>query len=369
MLKPTHINFGYSALFVSAIYLWIFSPVFLLLPFLAILADADHWQDSLSRKWLSLPWKHRSWSHSILWSFILWTIFYLLLIWIFYLTNNYWITSNNSITIWNFFQSWMYILLFVISILFSLWLLTKFINFKFITNILWWIGLFWYIIWLIYLYKLWYVELNYMLILIFIVSHIIWDYFTISWIPIFWWITKRKVRSLVYVKTWKIWEHVVNLLVTILNISLLFILFTKWYFNNINYTPTKTDIVLLIISWIIIWYFMSKELSFWFIKQQNREWISSLFNIIKYLSIFSLIAIWFWILTLYAIKYFNLHWNIEIFIFIIYWIIALIAWIINFKKIFKELLDVWQVFVYLLIVVFQILITLFITNLFFHIIK
>lgn len=369
MQKPTHINFGYSALFSSAIYLWVFSPIFILLPFLAILADADHWQDSLSRKWLSLPWKHRWWSHSILWSFILWSIFYLLLIWIFFLTNNYWITSNNTITLSNFISSWIYVWAFIISILLVLWILTKFIKLKFITNILWFIWLFWYIIWLLYLYKLWYVELNYMLILLFIVSHILWDFFTVSWIPLFWWITNRRVRSLFYVSTWKKWEYVINLLVTVINVILLFVLYKHWYFEWITYNPTKTDLILLVFSWIIITYFLSKEMSIKFIKKQNKEWISSIVNIFKYLIVFLSIAILLWAWLLYWIQYFNINSDIANILYILYWIIILIAWFINLKKIFKELLDIWNVFVYLLIVFFQIIVTMFILYLYFHTIK
>ncbi len=362
MQKPTHINFWYSTMFSSAYFLNVFSPIFILLPFLAILADADHWQDSLSKKWLSLPGKHRGWSHSLLGSFILWNIVYLLLIWIFSIVHILWYNISTAVTISNLIHWDVYVGILIGSILLTLWLLIKFFKIKLIQNILWWIALFWYIIWLLYLYKLWTIELSYMLILLFIVSHIIWDYFTVSGIPICWGITNNRVRSLIYVSTGKIWETVVNLIVTILNIALIVLLVIHWYFNHISYNVWAKDVILLWFSWIILLYFMSKELSYSFIKKQRKEWISSVFSIIKNLVIYIVIVLWLGILAMSSYKFIWIDINI---ILGIYLIAVIIFWYVYLKKIFKELLDLGNVFVYLLIIVLQLIVTMYVLYLFF----
>lgn len=107
MQKPTHI----TATTLAASLLLNFNPVFsifyLLTPFLAILPDADHWQDSISKKlsvkiwktsiWLKIPWKHRWWSHTL--------YFPLIVIWIFMLIENW---------LWVSFQMWDFIVLWIL---------------------------------------------------------------------------------------------------------------------------------------------------------------------------------------------------------------------------------------------------------------
>lgn len=58
----------------------VFSIFYLLIPFLAILPDADHGQDSISKKlgFKIVPWKHRGWSHTIYFPFVVIGLFYLL---------------------------------------------------------------------------------------------------------------------------------------------------------------------------------------------------------------------------------------------------------------------------------------------------
>lgn len=75
----------------------VFSIFYLLVPFLAILPDADHWQDSISKKlgFKIIPWKHRWWSHTVYFPFVI--------MWIFYLLNRYfqfWLEIWDYIVLW-----------------------------------------------------------------------------------------------------------------------------------------------------------------------------------------------------------------------------------------------------------------------------
>lgn len=80
MQKPTHIMISSACAWLTFLLNPVFSIFYLLVPFLAILPDADHGQDSITKKlgFKIVPWKHRWWSHTVYFPFVVMGIFYLL---------------------------------------------------------------------------------------------------------------------------------------------------------------------------------------------------------------------------------------------------------------------------------------------------
>lgn len=264
MKKITHIDFGITTMLSSAYLLNIFSPVFVLLPFLAILSDADHWQDSLSRKWLSLPWHHRGWSHSPFWTVILSIIVSFLLYIILYLTYKYgfnkdiWFSKIMGTLFQNFLYIgwlWLWLDIFLSIIQKIIWKIGKLF--------IWFIMLFWFLAWLFYLYFNHYIDITIFLVVLFITSHLLWDYFTVSGIPLLYPLnTKDRYKFLLYVSTDTQGEEFVKFIITIVNIVIIYLLYTNNYWNVLsNYKVSITDLILLIVWFLTIFYFLNKDLN------------------------------------------------------------------------------------------------------------
>ena len=353
MKKLTHIDFGISTMLWSAYFLNVFSPIFLLLPFLAVLSDADHWKDGLSRKGLSLPWKHRWWSHSIGGTILLSVIVSLVIIWLLYFVKN--IPQNILQSILN---SYFYILLLYVVIT-IIWLVLSRIS-KFIA---WFIVIFWFLWWLFYLFHLWYINSFIFLILLFIFSHLLWDYFTVSWIPLLFPFSKERFRFLFYVSTNTQGEEFVKFIITLVNIWLLYFLYKSNYISTImQYKPWLLDLVFVIFWFLVIIYFFNQEFNFKknILAKSGKVVKTTFGNVLK-----TLLSVTTSLWLLYIAYLIYIHW-IQLPSFItsdLYTVIAgIIAslwafwvwiWIIQITRTFTWLFDISDIFVYIVLFLLQ----------------
>ncbi len=357
MKKITHIDFGITTMLGSAYFLNIFSPVFVLLPFLAILSDADHWQDSLSRKGLSLPWHHRWWSHSIFWTVILSLIVSIVLYTILYFTYKYgfWKNIPVDLIIKKITSSYLYIWGLWLGLVIILSTIQKFLG-KLVKFFIWFIMLFWFIAWLFYLYFTHHIDLTIFLVVLFITSHLLGDYFTVSWIPLLYPLnTKDRYKFLLYVSTDTQWEEFVKFVITIVNIIIIYLLYINNYGDVLSsYKVSITDLILLVVWFLTIFYFLNRELNFKrnVLKKSWKVIKNTVWSIIKTLFTISISA-WILLLSWNIYKGTISIWlwinNINIIISWILWILWFFGIIISLKNLWEtiwDLFDVSDLFVY-----------------------
>ena len=314
MRKITHINIWTTTVLTSVLLLNKFSFILLLYPFLAILADADHGKDSLSSKGLTLPWKHRGWSHSIFGTFVLWTILLFLL----------------NIILW--FASWFDL---VISTLFITWTIA-------VISLIGTFGIIWIVLYITSLYLL--LKYDYILPIQFfayllIFSHLLWDYFTKTWIPLFYPISNKRFNSFLHVSTWWKAEEILNLFITIVNIWLIYYIinYTNILQNLIDYQSTNKQYTLVVIlSLVVVFYFLWKDLN---IKNIIRKSKRNLWKVIKDISL----IIIYLLTIIVSILNFSLY-SIPLIV------IALVLLFFQWRKTFENMLNLWEVSAYLLVI-------------------
>ncbi len=223
--------------------------------------------------------------------------------------------------------------------------------------------LFWFLAWLVYFYFTNHIDLTIFLVVLFITSHLLWDYFTVSWIPLLYPLnTKDRYRFLLYVSTDTQGEEFVKFLTTIMNIVIIYLLYANNYWNVLlNYKVSITDLVLLVIGFLTIFYFLNRELNFKknVLKKSWKIVKNTVWSIFKTLFTITVSA---WILLLsWNIYKGTMHiWlNISNIKIIVSWILATLwfFWIIiSLKNVWEtiwDLFDFSDLFVYTFIFILE----------------
>lgn len=257
MTKPTHVNFGFLILLLLFLYNPTFSVFYVMFPFLSLLSDGDHPKSFLTRKlWFGIPWSHRWWTHTIWFSFII--------AWIVFWINSLW----NHLWYWNYhFNNWDYIVLFF--------------------------GVF---------------------------SHVVGDFFTVSWIKLLYPILKTSFKfPFIQATTNTKSEYFVSFIVLFINIVLGYIIYTKWYFS-ILFNWFKEYVVnyhqqALVLLWILLIFnifLFSKEINM--LSKNLKTSIKTLFKMIFHI----FIAIVIGVIVLFVIKnYESAYFSYSLFIVLI----------------------------------------------------
>lgn len=155
-------------------------------------------------------------------------------------------------------------------------------------------------IWLYYLASsLWLATIGFISILILAHSHILWDLFTVSWIPYFWPVIKNfRIPWISIVKTWSNGEWIFNLIVSFINLFLIYLVTVKYNILELQ-GLAETSKNILSSTWLLIglwiWTFIlgyhivSSEIKY--LKKNTTKMISVVWrNIIK--SLANWIVIW-----------------------------------------------------------------------------
>lgn len=252
MTKPTHINVWFLVLFLLILYNPQFSIFMLLTPFLAVLPDADHWEGFLSRK-LHIK------------AIVNWALN----------VKHRWITHT---------------LLFpIVFTLLIYYIALHFFNYQF---------------------SQWDLEV----LIILILSHILGDIFTISWIQAFYPIPLLKnITVRVWnIRTTKDWEFIFSFVVLLINFYLVYLVIHNWWFKHLfssflEYYNQNQHLVLNMIIGILIFnmYLFSMEI-FWIdTNKEKMSWTEKKTKTTLDLIIHSIILFLVWNLYVNNYEYIN----------------------------------------------------------------
>lgn len=295
MQKSTHINIWLTTT------LWLiyatatFNIFFLYYYFISLIPDLDHNRWTLTSKlWFSLPFRHRWFTHTLL--FIL-------------------------------------ILQGVINISFY-FLYTKF-----------WIG------------NVLTIEDNKILFIL-LHAHLFADIFTVSWIPYLYPFIKKSIKIpwISIFSTWKTGEYFFNIVVSIINILLLYLIYKSWILTNLNWLKKTQEFILTnnLVSWIILITFiiLGAHLISYEIKKIWKDTKNSIKKIWK--MFINLV----WTIVFLSIIWIGINYYIPTIdiIFILLWIISLtiVSFVVQFNK-HIELLSktTWYILnIFVLLVIF-----------------